>query len=39
LKVIADLLGHRDLNSAAIYAKADLHGLRRVAVEWPEVLR
>jgi site-specific recombinase XerD len=39
LKVVADLLGHRDLASAAIYAKVDLPGLRRVAVEWPEVLR
>jgi integrase len=39
LKVIADLLGHRALSSAAIYAKADVRGLRRVAAEWPEVLR
>ena len=39
LKTIADLLGHRDLGSTAIYAKIDLHGLRQVAAEWPEVLR
>ncbi len=38
LKVVADLLGHRDLTSAAVYAKVDLRSLRQVAVEWPEVL-
>lgn len=39
LKDIADLLGHRHLDSAAIYAKVDEHGLRQAALEWPEVLR
>jgi integrase len=39
LKVVADLLGHRDLGSAAVYAKVDIEDLRKVAAEWPEVLR
>jgi integrase len=39
LKAIADLLGHRDLESAAIYAKVDRRALAEVAAEWPEVLR
>jgi len=39
LKEVADLLGHRHLGSASIYAKVDLVALRRVAAEWPEVLR
>jgi integrase len=39
LKDIADLLGHRHLDSASIYAKVDERGLREAALEWPEVLR
>jgi site-specific recombinase XerD len=31
LKVIGDLLGHRDSNSTRIYAKVHLEQLRRVA--------
>lgn len=36
MKAIADVLGHRDLNTSFIYAKADLHTLRQVATPWPE---
>lgn len=35
LKEIADLLGHEDLDATKIYAKADLEGLRAVALPWP----
>jgi integrase/recombinase XerD len=35
LKEIADLLGHEDLDTAKIYAKVDLEGLRAVALPWP----
>ncbi len=38
LKAIADLLGHRSLQSVAIYAKVDFARLQQVAVEWPEVI-
>jgi len=37
LKAIADLLGHRNINTTFIYAKADLQALRQVCLEWPEV--
>jgi len=37
LKVIADLLGHRNINTTFIYTKADLQALRQVTLEWPEV--
>jgi len=36
LKSIADLLGHRALSSAAIYAKVDFRALNQVALDWPE---
>lgn len=39
LKEVADLLGHRALDSAAIYAKLDLAALREVALPWPEAPR
>jgi integrase/recombinase XerD len=35
MKAIADVLGHRSLDSAFIYAKADLKALRQVAMPWP----
>ena len=35
LKEVADFLGHRSLDTAAIYAKLDLDALREVAVPWP----
>ncbi|OPY63742.1 MAG: Tyrosine recombinase XerD [Syntrophorhabdaceae bacterium PtaU1.Bin034] len=36
MKAIADVLGHRCLNTTFIYAKADLKALRQVAMSWPE---
>jgi len=39
LKEVADFLGHRCLDTAAIYAKLDLPVLREVALPWPEVIR
>lgn len=36
LKEIADLLGHRCLESTRVYAKLDLASLRDVAQPWPE---
>lgn len=39
LKEVADFLGHRCLDTTAIYAKLDLPALREVALPWPEVLR
>ncbi len=38
LKEIADLLGHRCLDTTTIYAKVDLPSLREVALPWPEVV-
>ena len=37
LKEIADFLGHRSVDTTAIYAKVDLPSLRNVALPWPEV--
>jgi integrase/recombinase XerD len=37
LKDIADLLGHRSIETTFLYTKVDLERLRRLAVEWPEV--
>jgi site-specific recombinase XerD len=37
MKEIADLLGHRSLDTTAIYAKVDLSALVAVALPWPEV--
>jgi integrase len=34
-KEVADILGHADLGSTAIYAKVDLPRLRAVALPWP----
>ncbi len=39
LKEVADFLGHRCLDTTAIYAKLDLSALREVALPWPEVIR
>lgn len=36
MKCIADVLGHRCLDTTFIYAKADLKTLRQVAMPWPE---
>jgi|SRR5436853_1882581 len=38
IEAIADLLGHRSLDTIAIYAKVDVARLFEVAVDWPEVL-
>jgi integrase/recombinase XerD len=37
LKEIADVLGHRCLDTTALYAKVDLPSLAAVALPWPEV--
>lgn len=37
LDEIADVLGHRSLNTTGIYAKVDLTSLADVALPWPEV--
>lgn len=39
IKDIADLLGHRSIDTTAIYAKVDLHTLARVALPWPGARR
>jgi integrase/recombinase XerD len=35
IKEIADVLRHRDLNTARVYARVDLERLRTVALPWP----
>jgi integrase/recombinase XerD len=37
LKEIADVLGHRSIDTSAIYTKVNLPALRAVALPWPEV--
>lgn len=37
LKNIADLLGHRSIETTFLYTKVDVERLRRLAAEWPEV--
>jgi site-specific recombinase XerD len=36
IKAIADVLGHRYIDTTFIYAKADLNSLREVAMPWPQ---
>ena len=36
LKSIADMLGHRCLQTTYIYTKVDFQNLSQVALEWPE---
>ncbi len=36
IKSIADVLGHRYIDTTFIYAKADLNSLREVAMPWPQ---
>lgn len=36
IKTIADVLGHRCLNTTFIYAKADIKTLQQVAMPWPK---
>jgi site-specific recombinase XerD len=37
LKTIADMLGHRHINTTFIYTKVDLETLRQLPLDWPEV--
>jgi site-specific recombinase XerD len=37
LKHIADLLGHRSIETTFLYTKVDLERLRMLAAEWPGV--
>lgn len=37
IKTIADLLGHRNINTTFIYTKVDLVTLRQLPLHWPEV--
>ncbi len=37
LKTIADMLGHRDVNSTFIYTKSDFNTLQQLPLDWPEV--
>jgi site-specific recombinase XerC len=37
LKEVADVLGHRCLDTTTIYAKLDVPALAAVALPWPEV--
>ena len=39
MKEIADLLGHRNIETTFLYTKVDVDRLRRLAVEWPGVKR
>ncbi len=38
-KAIADLLGHRQINSTFIYTKVDFETLKQLPLDWPEVHR
>lgn len=37
IKTIADLLGHRNINTTFIYTKVDMETLRQLPLGWPEV--
>jgi integrase/recombinase XerD len=37
IKEVADILGHRSINTTCIYAKVDFPSLAAVALPWPEV--
>ena len=39
LKAIADVLGHRHLQTTFIYTKVDFNVLKQVALEWPEEVK
>ena len=39
IKAIADLLGHKWIDTTFIYIKVDVEGLRVLAREWPEVVQ
>jgi len=38
LKQIADLLGHRSIDTTRIYAKVDLASLAQVSLPWPAAM-
>jgi site-specific recombinase XerD len=38
LKSIADMLGHRCIQTTALYTKVDFQTLSRVPLDWPEVM-
>ncbi len=38
LKSIADMIGHRCIQSTAVYTKVDFQILNRVPLDWPEVM-
>ena len=38
MKDIADLLGHRSIETTFLYTKVDINRLRTLAAEWPEEL-
>jgi site-specific recombinase XerD len=35
MKVVADVLGHAEVQTTTAYLRIDLEGLRAVAAEWP----
>jgi site-specific recombinase XerD len=35
LKAIADVLGHKSVDTTAMYVKLDVEALRAVALPWP----
>ena len=39
MKDVADVLRHRSIDTAAIYAKVDIDALRKVAAPWPRRTR
>jgi site-specific recombinase XerD len=39
MKDIADMLGHRSIETTFLYTKVDVERLRLLAVDWPEVQR
>ena len=38
LKAVADVLGHRSIDTTIVYTKVDVPALRTVALPWPEAL-
>jgi site-specific recombinase XerD len=36
-KEIADILGHKEIDTVSIYTKVSMTGLSKVALPWPEV--
>ena len=39
LKLIADFLWHKDLETATVYARVNLRQLRSLALPWPKLAR